>query len=486
MKNIKPSRFIVNLLSVYSANAINGVLGIIAVPLVIAALGNEQYGIYSIYMILASYVALIDCGVTKHFVRLMSSVRTEDGKVEYLQKAFGWYLVLAVILICILPILIYVVQEYLFPVPDCFIPAVRWIVILSVLEYILAIPIMLIQAYTLSNQKFTRYSNFIAISGFFKYSLLFLAAWIYRDPAVVVLFLVSRRLFDLIMACLILPTLPKTAWKPRVKPREFIAILSNSSVMSLAQFLQATIVSIGAVFVNRHFGIAVLGNYRVAFDLVSKVWFFSNGIGLVVFPKFSHMLSSKTEREQLYKIIRIWLKKSWTGYLLISIIAILCAQWLLPLFKLEDKQIILFFKLLIVGLCLNAHTNVSYEYLLADNRYGMVAFLSLAVLAIMCSGYMLLVDIAGPYAIGWAWIISQSIYGIVVDELVLKNELTTLISRCRELFVKIIVLVMTMLCLFAELYLGPIHIFYIAPIALIAGSYILMKDIKEFRLFKHF
>ena len=41
MMIFKIPTFIINLLSVYSANAINGVLGIVAVPLVVAALGNE-------------------------------------------------------------------------------------------------------------------------------------------------------------------------------------------------------------------------------------------------------------------------------------------------------------------------------------------------------------------------------------------------------------------------------------------------------------
>ena len=117
----------------------------------------------------------------------------------------------------------------------------------------------------------------------------------------------------------------------------------------------------------------------------------------------------------------LWLEKSWTGYLIISLLAVLCAPWLLPLIKLGDTQIITFFKLLIVGLCLNAHTNVSYEYLLADNRYGAAAGLSVAVLFILCLSYFPLVEITGPYAIGWAWIVSQSLYAFVADALVIRT-----------------------------------------------------------------
>ena len=229
MKIFKIPAFIVNLLSVYSANAINGILGIVAVPLVIAALGNEGYGIYSIYIITASYVALIDFGVTKHFIRLMSSVLDKDLQAEYLQTAFGWYIALSIILVCALPGLIYIVIAQLFPVPEHFRSSVNWIVILSVAEYILAIPITLTQAYTVSNHGFKRYSNFLTACGVFKYGLMFLAAWLYRDPVVVVLFLVLRRVFELAFMHLFLLKPPKSAWKPRINISELKNILAKSS-----------------------------------------------------------------------------------------------------------------------------------------------------------------------------------------------------------------------------------------------------------------
>jgi O-antigen/teichoic acid export membrane protein len=475
--------FIINLLSVYSANAINGVLGIIAVPLVVAALGNEGYGIYSIYIILASYVVLIDFGVTKHFVRLMSSTSDKDQQAEYLQTALGWYLVLSIILVCALPPLIYIVIEQLFPVPEHFKSSVTWIVILSVAEYVLAIPIMLTQAYTVANHEFKRYSNFLTICGVFKYGLMFLAAWLYKNPAMVVVFLVSRRVFELFFMHLFLLKPPKSAWKPRLNGSELKDVLVNSSVMSVAQFLQITIVSIGAVFVNRHFGVAVLGNYRAAFDLASKIWFFSNGLGLIVFPKFSQLLSIKKERESLYIKMNLWLEKSWTGYLLISILGIMCASWLLPQINLGNTQIVTFFKLLIFGLCLNAHTNVSYEYLLADSRYGKVALLSLSVLIILWLSYFSLVDIAGPYAIGWAWIASQTIYALAADTLVIFNGSTLWRQQIKPLSLKVLIFTIACVCLFSGLGACPVTMVFLAPMALIVGVFILLKDFKELKLF---
>nr|MBC8394050.1 hypothetical protein [Deltaproteobacteria bacterium] len=276
---------------------------------------------------------------------------------------------------------------------------------------------------------------------------------------------------------------PKSAWKPRINVSELKNILATASVMSLAQFLQITIVSLGAVFVNRHFGIAILGNYRAAFDLASKIWFFSNGLGLIVFPKFSQLLSIKRERESLYKKMNLWLEKSWTGYLLIGLLAVMCASWLLPLINLDDTQIVIYFKLLIFGLCLNAHTTVSYEYLLADNRYGKVALLSLCVLIILWLSYFSMVDIAGPYAIGWAWIASQTVYAFTADALVIRNESELWRRQSKPLFLKVLIFAMTGVCLFAELDSWPLTRVFLAPIVFIVGAFILLKDFRELKLF---
>jgi O-antigen/teichoic acid export membrane protein len=243
------------------------------------------------------------------------------------------------------------------------------------------------------------------------------------------------------------------------------------------------VVSLGAVFVNRYFGVAVLGNYRAAFDLGSKIWFFSNGLGLIIFPKFSQLLAAGEKRESLYKKMSLWIEKSWTGYLIISLLAALCAPWLLPLVKLGDTQIVTFFKLLIVGLCLNAHTTVSYEYLLADNRYGAVACLSVAVLFILCLTYFPLVKFAGPYAIGWAWIVSQSLYAFAADALVIRTGIVSGSRLSLMIFVKVFMFTMTGVCLFAGLCLISVHIFYPAALMLAAGLFILLKDFKELRLF---
>jgi O-antigen/teichoic acid export membrane protein len=477
---MKLTKFIKNLLSVYSANFVVGITGIATIPLVVSALGKEKYGIFSVYAVLASYVALVDCGVTKHFVRLIASDRSFENQTDCLKKAFGWYLVLAVMLTITLPLSIYLVSHLLFPVAAQYQSEIRWITILVVVEYCLSIPIMLSQTLTISNEKFKRLSSYNVITGSYRYLLMIVAAFLYKKASMIVAFLAFRRLIDIFCAKKILHWPNKAVWSPMINFYEFKSILAKSSILSLAQFLQTTVVAIGSILVNKHFGIRVLGNYRAAFDLGGKVWFLSNGIGMLLFPKFSQVLADDSGRRQISRDIYKLLMTSWTAYLLIGVFGILSAKYFLPLIKLDSEQIVFFFIILFVGICINAHSNVAYEFLLADGRYGTVAKLSVTSLTLLWVAFELLKSILGPYSIAWAWIISQSVYAILADELLIAtNNMMEINIKKRFLYPKTCLLAIILTCLVAEIYYkGATSMTLIISVA-ISGSLYLLSLIRK-------
>ena len=445
--------FIKNLLSVYSANFVVGIIGIATIPLVVSALGKEQYGIYSIYTVLASYVALVDCGVTKHFVRLIASDRRVENQTECLQKALGWYLVLSAILILTLPLNIYFVVAFLFPVAPIHQNQLIMIIILVIIEFIITIPTMISQTLTISNENFTRLSKYNVITGCYRYGLMISGAFYFKKPAMVVAFLVVRRIIDIYFAKKIMQWPERDVWRPRIRFSEFKAILARSSILSLAQFLQTTIVAIGSILVNRNFGVYVLGNYRAAFDLGGKIWFLSNGIGMLLYPKFSNLLSDDSKKKRITEKIYDLLKMSWVFYLLLSLMGILAAKYILPIIKLDTEQILIFFMILFVGICINAHSNVAYEFLLADGRYETVAKLSIIGLGLLWAFFHFTKTIIGPYSIAWAWVISQAVYALSADELLVALKCVNENSKKRKYFLlKAGMLAVTISCLLSVIY----------------------------------
>jgi O-antigen/teichoic acid export membrane protein len=408
-----------NILSVYSVNVINGILGIIFVPLSLKLLGADGYGLFSIYGVLASFIALIDLGVGKNLLRLLAA--DDDGSVqrEHLQNAFGIYLSLSGVLMLLLPALLVIIPVYLFPVSPENTEALRWIVLLAVVEYILAIPVALIQSLCIAKETIDRYSAFNFVSGISRYALMFSGILIFRSPEMVVALVVGRRLIDFFTASWLMGALPKEAWHPKLSLDQFTSIIGHSTVLSTAQILQSTVIAIGSILVNRFFGLDGLGKYRAAFDLSSKVWFFSNGVGLVVFPKFVKKLSGAGKRQPFFATIYRLMNASWAGFNLLSVAGTLCAPFLFKVMHIQDREIAELFVILLLGICLNAHANLSYELLQATGKYKLVSYVSALSLTLMVISFYGLKRELGIHAIAWAWIISQAAYSIVADVITL-------------------------------------------------------------------
>jgi O-antigen/teichoic acid export membrane protein len=221
----------------------------------------------------------------------------------------------------------------------------------------------------------------------------------------------------------------------------------------------------------------VLGNYRAAFDLSSRIWFLSNGIGLLLFPKFSKILANESDGKRLAISVYEILKTSWAVYMLISLAGILLAKYLLPLIGMDSEQVWLFFIILFAGMCMNAHSNLSYEFLLAQGRYETVMKLSFICLVLLWGTFYLLKTF-GPHSIAWAWVVSQAIYAILSDELLIA------MSRNKEnavknmfFLIKLFMFAMTMVCLFAEIYFkGFISLSLITVVTLLGLFYILSNS----------
>ncbi|MBI4706722.1 lipopolysaccharide biosynthesis protein [Candidatus Desantisbacteria bacterium] len=409
------SNFKKNILSVYGVNIINGVLGILIVPLSLKLLGTEGYGLFSIYIVLASFVALADLGIGKNLQRLLASEHDPCIQRTHLQNTFGMYLMVSLFLIIVLPALVVIIPVYLFPIASKNLGNLRWIIFFAVFEYFIAIPVIMRQNLCIAKERFDCYSAFNFVSGMTRYILMFVGILVFASPVVVVGLVVSRRFLDFFIAKWLMGKMPKGVWHPKFVYYEFKSILRHSTGLSTGQVLQSTVIAIGSLLVNRFFGLEGLGKYRAAFDLSSKIWFFSNGMGLVVFPKFVKNISIRAKKEQFFYKIYQLMNISWAGFNLISIVGILSAPFLFKAMYIQDKKIVELFVILLLGICLNAHANLSYELLQAARKYKLVAYISTLSLMVMVVCFYGMQQDFGIYAIGWAWIISQGVYSMVSD-----------------------------------------------------------------------
>lgn len=406
--------FVRDLFSVYATLAVNGALSVVFVPVAVAWLGTAGYGLFSIYGALVGCLALAELGTGKNLARLLASDPTAVARCRRLQVALSLYISLAGILLLTLPAFLWTVENLLFPVQPQYRPVVRWIGAISLVEYCLAIPTALRQTFAIGTERLDRYSHFQFVSGLYRYGLMFAGVLAFHSPVAVVALVAARRFADLFVAPRLMGDLPPGAWRPRFAVREMRAMLTDSTVLSAAQGLQTAGGALASILVNRYFGIVGLGVYRSAFDLASRVWLFSNGLGLVVFPRFARLLADKENRGKLLTQMRVFVRASWIAYNLLAAAGVLAAPLLMPLFR-REQGIIAIFTLLFLALCINGHANVSNELVLAGGRYALAAAIYGVALTILLLAFALLKPVAGLLAAGWAWLISQAIFAALMD-----------------------------------------------------------------------
>ena len=420
-----------NLGSVYFSNAVNGLLGIALIPILITVLGSEGYGIYSIYVIVLSYVSIADMGLFKNLQRLLAQSASEDEIVSQLRKAFGFYLTAVIVLIFILPIIWYITVYYLFPLDAYDDEHILTVVVLfAVLEFALMIPSKLQQCLVIANEKFVLHSKFRLYSGITRYLLIIVVAYLSKDVLLCVAAASISWVLNTIIAWKVMGGVPKPkeSWVPDFKFRQMRGMVSHTMGLSGVQIIQLIILTIGSVLVNRFFGLEMLGKYRSIFDLVSKVWFFSNGLGLIAYPKFVKIVKGKGGGfgKQLLKFYHL----SWFFYMMLAAFGTVALPFVQQMLSMEGWDAFeLFYILLFFGVVMNAHSNISFEMVQAQARYPLVIIISLVTLCIYLILAYVFLDDFGIISIGLGWVGSQLINSIALDYKSIGTNLINLTIR---------------------------------------------------------
>ena len=406
--------FLRGLSAVTLVNVVNGVLGVVIVPIAVKRLGIEGYGLYSIFSVLAGYLVLVELGLGKNLVRLLGGVHSESEARDLVRLALGLYVAIAGGLVLLSPLIVPAVEAVMFRVPAPYVTTVHWIAVIAILDYLLGIPSSLRWNYALSQERIGEYARFMLISNASRYALMLAGVLLTTRVELAVAFVLGRRLVDLAVAPVILPSLPAGSWRPRLSPREARALMGQSSLLAITQLLQLSTVAVGSMMVNWYFGLAGLGVYRSTFDVVSKVWFFSNTAATVLYARFIQLLRRDESRERLGRILPGLQSASWLIYSLIAIAGVIAAPAVLHVMRLSATPPPLF-ALLVIGVLYNAHATLSNELLQASGQFRVVGETATVSFVAMTAVFLLLVRRYPLYAIGWAWVISQFLSSVFID-----------------------------------------------------------------------
>jgi len=407
-------KFKKNVLSVYLVNLINGFAGIVFIPLALKGLGVEGYALYSMFTLFTSYVVFVELGITKYFIRDLAKEKEEKKQKKIIRLAIGIYIRITIILILLSPIIIYVVPKYLFPVEHN-LPIIEIIILFAVLDYLLSIPVSILKTFNTGNELFLKISKFNLISGLSRHLFLIVAVLFFKSIIIIMFIVIIRRLIEIRYAFKYLTPLPQGGWKPLYINGTFTNIISKSILLSAAQISQVVVLTIGTYLVNKYFGLHSLGIYKSSFDLAAKVWFFSNSLGIVLFPRLSSLLKEGKKEEDILKKLIMYNYISWIFYLCFFSVITIILPYIQKVFILEDHVL---FILLLIGVSLNAHSNISYEFLHASYRVNETIILNIFSFVLIYYLFYLGLNKFEIHAIGYAWLGSQLIYALIIDFLV--------------------------------------------------------------------
>lgn len=409
-----------NLLSVYGVNLINGLCGIMFVPLALKGLGAEGYGLYSIFTIMSSYIYFSELGTTKYFTRILARDKDILIQKKHIQLAVSIYLRLAGALVLLTPIMLYLIPKYVFPVHDSE-NIISIIIIYAIVDYLLSLPTAIILMYNIGNEKFLKVSKYNLISGISRHSLLIISVLVSDSVIFLMNVYLLRRIIDFYYSIKLLDKIPLSSWKPNYQKGEFKRVISQSIYLSMSQILQVSVIALGTYLVNKHFTLQEVGLYKSSFDIATKVWFISNGLGLVIFPRFAAITADKSQVKNFIKKLKKYNLLSWVVFNIIFLIGILCLPLLKFIFPIQDEML---FGTLLLGTCLNAHANFSYEFLQAGGYFKTVILVNLFSPLVMLIGFYIFIDYYGLLSVGVSWGISQIFYSISLDIMAFKNYLS--------------------------------------------------------------
>lgn len=400
--------FLHKIFYVYSSSVINGLLGIVLIRYMIGKIGFSGYGIYSTYTIGQSYLLLLDSSVSRSLVRKF--IEDKDSK-ETFQDHYSAFVIVSIFLGFFIPLI--VVYGYLTHIAGLQ-RTIICVIFVIIFEFLGNTVVTLRQSYRIASEDFKATSLFALISGLVKYLLIFIVLYFDKPVLWVVFSMLVKKVLEIFLAYKIYK-LPFFGDLRTVNFKKGFLVLRESVVITFAQISQTALITIPAIVAGRVLGVEGLGIFRSMFDLASRVWFLSNGLGLILFPLFAKLKSRIDAR--ILRSLAFVNSLSLLGYLALIVLGTIFSDALVTFLRLDNKFSVTIV-VVMIGMFINAHSNAMYElmqsfgkpmFIVISASIGLLPYLSFSIS-----------NTASIDSVALVWAISQIVFLIVLDLFYLK------------------------------------------------------------------
>jgi O-antigen/teichoic acid export membrane protein len=295
-----------NVVLIYGVHAVALVSGLVATPIIVGALGTEQFGIWALIGSILGFIGLLDLGIGPSLIRFAAEQRGRDARgetSELASTAFAIYLVLA-----LLTTVLAVVLAWLLPlvveISDQYVRAAQIAVLLSVGSFVIRFPAGLF-GFLLAGQQRYDVLNIGNLLGQVLYFVLVVVVLYVANGELVALALITvvvtafRLLLPLLWLRRELPEL--TLGRSLATRAQAKELLSFSSRNMLIQVASKVVVSTDVIVVGVIFGSVSAGVYGIPAKLFALAYVVGIASTTLLFPLLAELEGADDrERQERY------------------------------------------------------------------------------------------------------------------------------------------------------------------------------------------
>lgn len=418
-----------NVILIYGVYAATLASGLVVTPIIVGALGTEQFGIWALIGSILGFIGLLDLGIGPSVIRFAAEQRgrgARDETSELTSTAFAIYLVLTLVTMALA-----VVLAWLLPlaveISDQYVRAAQLAVVISIGTFVLRFPVGLF-SYLLAGQQRYDVLNIGNLLGAVLYFGLAVAILYVADGGLVALALISaavtafRLLLPLFWLRRELPELRLS--RSLVTWRQARELLHFSSRNMLIQVASKVVFSTDVIVVGIVLGSVAAGVYGIP----AKLFALAFGVGIasttLLFPLLSELEGADDRgRQERYLLAGVRLGLAIVvavGLPLVFLPDRFLEAWLPSDFDVSTSAPIL--AILMVSLLFAQPGHLLAQFLVARGRHGRLAVARLATVAV---NLLLSIGLAlwvGLWGVALATLVTEALSVTVVLPYLLRRE----------------------------------------------------------------
>ena len=424
-----------NVVLIYGVYAATLVSGLVVTPIIVGALGTEQFGIWALIGSILGFIGLLDFGIGPSLIRFAAEQRgrnARDETSELTSTAFAIYLGLALVTL-LLAFVLAVALPHVVDISDQYVRGAQIALIISVGTFLIRFPVGLFSYLLAGQQRYDILNIGNLLGSLLYFGLALLVLYVGRGE------LVALAVISAVVAAfrLFLPLLWLRRELPELRVRRSLVtrrqateLLSFSSRNMLIQTASKVVVSTDVIVVSVVLGSVAAGVYGIPAKLFALAFAVGIASTTLLFPLLAELEGADDrERQERYLLAGVRLGLAVVVAVAMPLVVLpdrFLVAWLPADFDVSRAGPIL--AILMLSLFFAQPGHLLAQFLVARGRHSRLAVARLVIVAVNLVLSIGLAYSVGLWGVAVATLVTEALSVLIVMPYLLRRESTASLS----------------------------------------------------------